>query len=432
MTKKWNLFIKPWFLLVALSVFLAPNAEAQNDAQNIESDEPIVLMIGIDGLRADTFQRIEAPNMQSLVRGGVFAKMIPAMPTKTFTNFYSLATGLHPKHHGMISNSPYDRKLKRRFSPKNDQSDPLWWSGEPIWVTAEKQGITAATYFWVGSEVAHNGIRPTFWKPYDQDKDYAERVEEVLHWLSLPKIKRPQLITLYFSSVDTASHDFGVGSAQEKAAVIDIDGHFGNLLKGLDELKLRQQVNIIIVSDHGMVNLSDDKVINLDPFIELSDFDVPDWSKQQKAIYAPYINLFGDKDKIDIAYQRLNQVHPNLQVLKRETLSKNYHFDHPQRGPDLMLLADSGWSVYASRGGLKPETIEATGRSKATHGYDNQDPLMQAVFVASGPAFKTDLMSEPFDNIEVYSLIACILDIKSAKTDGNIVHVQHLLTKSCN
>lgn len=431
MAKKWNLFINPLLLLAAVWVFVPAFAVAEN-VQRDESDKPIVLMIGIDGLRADTLQRIDAPNLQSLANAGVFAKMQPAMPTKTFTNFYSLATGLHPKHHGMISNRPYDRELKRRFNPKSDQSDPLWWQGEPIWITAEKQGITTATYFWVGSEVAYNGLRPTFWKPYNQDKDYGERVEEVLQWLTLPKIQRPQLITLYFSSVDTAAHDFGVESAQEKEAVINLDKHLGDLLQGIAELQLQQQVNIIVVSDHGMVNLSDDKIINLDPYIELSAFEVPDWSKKQNAVYAPFLTLFGNQDKIDIAYQTLNQVHPNLQVLQRGAFPKNYHFDHPQRGPDLMLLADPGWSIYASRDGFKPKSIEVTGRAKATHGYDNQHPLMQAIFVGAGPAFQKNLMSKPFDNIEVYSLIACILDIKPAQTDGNITHVQHLLTKSCD
>jgi predicted AlkP superfamily pyrophosphatase or phosphodiesterase len=66
------------------------------------NEDPLVIMIGVDGLRADTLERIHAPNLQLLADTGVRANMVPAMPTKTFVNFYSLATGLHPKHHGLF------------------------------------------------------------------------------------------------------------------------------------------------------------------------------------------------------------------------------------------------------------------------------------------------------------------------------------------
>ena len=202
------------------------------------NDEPIVIMIGVDGLRADTLERMPAPNLQALADTGVKADMIPAMPTKTFVNFYSLATGLHPKHHGFVSNYPYDREIGRKFDRQTDASDPQWWGGEPIWITAEKQGVKTATYFWVGSEVEIDGVRPSFWKPYQQNKDYAERVEEVLQWLALPEKQRPRLITLYFSAVDTAVHNFGVDTAQERAAVALVDKHVGDLLLGLKKLGL--------------------------------------------------------------------------------------------------------------------------------------------------------------------------------------------------
>lgn len=416
-------------LLIALSAYFPVLADT-TDIKPAGS-QPIVLMIGIDGLRADTLQRYNVANLQSIATAGVFAKMIPAMPTKTFTNFYSLATGLHPKHHGMISNTPYDRELKRRFNSLTDQSDPLWWQGEPIWITAEKQGLITATYFWLGSEVSFDGVRPTYWKPYDQNKDYAQRIEEVLRWLSLPVDKRPRLVTLYFSGVDTAAHQFGVGSAQEKEAVIKIDQHLGDLLSGLAEMGLRQQVNIIIVSDHGMINLSDDKVINLDPHVDLSALEVPNWSKNKNLVFAPFLNVHADKQQVDLLYQKLSGLHPNMRVLKRGAFGKNYHFDHPQREPDLMLLADPGWSIYASRNKAKPLPIKETGRDKATHGYDNQHPSMQAIFVGSGPAFKHDLVAKPFENIDLYSLLACILDIQPAKTDGNINNVSMFLTKTC-
>ncbi len=409
--------------LILLGFFDTTFAEAIED--------PIVIMIGVDGLRADTLERMPAPNLQSLADTGVRANMIPAMPTKTFVNFYSLATGLHPKHHGFISNYLYDRELGRKFNRQTDVSDPKWWGGEPIWITAEKQGVKAATYFWVGSEVEINGVRPSFWKPYQQNKDYAERVEEVLEWLALPERERPRLITLYFSAVDSAAHKFGVDSVQEREAVARVDKHIGDLLLGLNKLGLKHRSNIVVVADHGMANLSDQRVINLDSWVDLSTFVVPDWFDDDNSVHAPFLNLYGEPKLVDATYKKLHKAHPKMRVLRRGAFPTNYHFDHPQREPDLMLLADTGWSIYASRDKRQPQSMLKLDRSVATHGYDNQDPLMHATFIASGPAFKNKLTARPFDNIEVYGLLACALKVKPANTDGNVKNVQYLMTHHC-
>jgi alkaline phosphatase D len=418
-----NVYFKCLLAVFLLGITDTSLAEANED--------PIVIMIGVDGLRADTLERIQAPNLQLLADTGVRANMIPAMPTKTFVNFYSLATGLHPKHHGLISNYPYDRELGRKFNRQTDVSDPRWWGGEPIWITAEKQGVKAAIYFWVGSEVEIGGVRPSFWKAYQKDKDYGERVEEVLKWLALPEGERPRLLTLYFSAVDTAAHDFGVDSPQEREAVVMVDKHIGNLLLGLNKLGLKHRSNIVVVADHGMVNLSDNKVINLDSWIDLADFMVPDWASNKTSVHAPFLNLYAEPKLVDAAYKKLQKAHPKMQVLRRGSFPAQYHFDHPQREPDLMLLADTGWSIYASRDKSQPQAVLKLDRSIATHGYDNQDPLMQATFIANGPAFKKALTASPFDNIEVYGLLACALKIKPASTDGNIQNVQYLMTQDC-
>lgn len=414
-------------ILMVLVAVMLPNA------LYAQSEEQTVIMIGIDGLRADAIDRTDAPTLNMLARGGVRARgMRPAMPSKTFTNFYSLATGLHPAHHGLVSNYPYDRKMGRTFSRATDTSDPAWWGGEPIWVTAEKQGVKAATYFWVGSEVAIDGIQPTFWKPFQQDKDYSERVNEVLGWLNLPEAERPRLVTLYFSAVDTALHDEGVGSDAETEAIKKVDSHIADLIAGLKARAMYDNTNIIIVSDHGMVNLSDRKIINLDPIVDLSPFIIPDWNKSYGPAYAPFLNLYGNSEDIDQVAHKLAGKHPNLRVLRRGNFPDNYHFDHPDRGPDLMILADPGWTVYASEDGSPPKSLWDIPVPVATHGYDNADPLMAATFIASGPAFKAGITVGTFDNVEVYGILACALNIIPAKTDGDIRNVQGMMKRACD
>jgi len=422
---------KYWCLAIVISVM---------NVQHSLAAEPIVIIVGIDGLRADTLDRIPTVNLQYLANKGVRANMIPAMPSKTFVNFYSLATGLYPEHHGMTSNYPYDRKMQRLFNRQTDVQDPRWWSGEPIWATAEKQGIKAGIYFWVGSEAPVDGQHPSFWLPYQQNKDYAQRVEEVLGWLSLPEPQKPRLIMLYFSAVDTAAHDFGVDSTEEREAVLNVDRHVGELISGLRKLGLEDQSNIMVVADHGMVNLADNRLINLDEIIDLSALQVADWTNRQTPQYAPFFALYGEQALIEQTYAQLSVYSAastsagrqnHFQVMRRGEFPPNYHLDHPDRGPDLMIMADVAWSLYASADKSQVLPMALTGRSVATHGYSNLDPRMHATFIAAGPDVKQSQSIEAFENIEVYGLVTCILGIKPAATDGDITGVQHLLSKNC-
>ena len=80
----------------------------------------------------------------------------------------------------MVANNPYDAEAKEFFQPASGPQEERWWQGEPIWVTAEKQGLKTAIMFWLGSEVPHEGIRPSIWTPYQHEKPYQERIDEVL------------------------------------------------------------------------------------------------------------------------------------------------------------------------------------------------------------------------------------------------------------
>jgi alkaline phosphatase D len=391
-----------------------------------------VILLGIDGLRPNAIDAVPAHNLQQLATTGIRAKgMIPVMPTKTFVNFYSMATGLYPKHHGMISNSPYDRRLAKTFNAGLDVQNPEWWAGEPIWISAEKQGIKTATYFWVGSEVAIDGVQPSYWKPYQQNKDYAERIEEVLAWLDLPAAQRPRFITLYFSAVDTAVHHFGLDSVQERDAILRVDHHLGSLLDGLKQRNMLNSTDIIVVSDHGMANISSERLVNLDNWLDLSDWNIPEWRVTEEDVNAPFLSLFGTADKVESAYQILRDVHPHMQVYRANDYPEHYHFNHPDRVPDLLLLADPQWEIYASRGAKFEGKLPVKTIRGATHGYDNHSPLMQATFIAKGPGFVEHTVVEPFENIELYGLVACLLGVTPAKTDGDIQRVKHFLKKPC-
>ena len=131
--------------------------------------------------------------------------MRPVYPTKTFPAHYSIVTGLYPDNHGLIENNMFDTERGLSFGLANRKAvqDPVWWGGEPVWNTAQKQGQIAAAYFWPGTETAIGGMQPKFWKDYDGKVPNDTRVDTVLGWLDLPVVERPTMITMYFRTLMT-------------------------------------------------------------------------------------------------------------------------------------------------------------------------------------------------------------------------------------
>jgi len=379
-----------------------------------EAPPPRVLLIGLDGLQTDMLQRWDAPHLKALAARGVRAEaMIPVMPSVTFVNFYSIATGLYPEGHGMVANNPYDASLKAQFENATGPQEERWWQGEPIWVTAEKQGLPTAIMFWLGSEVPHHGIRPTRWSPYEHEKPYQDRVNEVLGWYDLPQAERPGFAAVYFDRVDTAGHYFGPDAPETEAALKEVDGFVGQLVAGLEARGLVASTTIIIVSDHGMAKLEPTQLIEVGAHLDLKSLVVPQLSGPYGGSAQPFLQIYGEGPALEAAFEGLKDIDPHVSVWRRGEMPAHYHFDHPARGPDLFVLADPGWALQAADVGGWRAPIPGM------HGYDNLAPAMQATFIGAGPIFPEGQVAGPFENVNVYSMIACALRIEPAKTNGD-------------
>ncbi len=386
-----------------------------------------VILIGLDGLRSDAIDRFPdaAPNLRALAARGVrSAGMVPAMPSVTFVNFYSIATGLYSKNTGVVSNSTYSRSLGRVMA-RAEHSVSDWWRGEPIWTTAEKQGVKTGTMFWLGSEAENDGIRPTYWLPYDHVKPFEDRTSEVLGWLALPQDERPRLVTIYFHAVDSAAHVFGVGSTQERDAITEVDKQIGALIAGVDALGLGDRSNFIVVSDHGMTNVEAGKIINLDDFISFDDVMIPEFEGPDRADRSELAHIFVENGDIDGVYEALAKASLGapFKVYRRENLPSRWHMNNADRTGDIVAVADEGWLLFGSE-------LEADYPQRPVggeHGYDRHSPAMLATFIADGPRFADGVVAESFDNVEVYGIIAEILGIEPAETDGALERVKYFM-----
>lgn len=392
--------------------------------KRIKDLKPTVILISIDGFRYDYLDKFKPKNLNKLAKNGVRAKwMIPSFPTKTFPNHYSIATGLLPEHHGIVANNIYDPEFDAVFGlgKREEVENPRWWQGEPIWVTAEKQGQIAGAYFFPGTETQIGEVRPTFWKTYDGKIPNEERVDTVLSWLDLPKEKRPTIFTMYFSDVDDAGHDFSPESTKTGDAVKKIDGEIGRLLEGLKKRKVYNKVNLIIVSDHGMAQVPSQNTIILDEMFDTSLAKQIFWVGE-------IVQIFPKEGMEDEIYNSIKSKLPaSAKIYRKSEIPKRYHYQNNRRIAPILVLPDEGWILSTRERFEKWKQGVNFGKTRGSHGYDNELESMRAIFIGHGEAFKKGFVAEPFQNIEVYNLMCNILGLKAAKNDGNYNRVRDFL-----
>lgn len=395
-------FLRRCLALGVLMLFvLAARADAPRDR--------IVILVALDGFRWDYVERLKPPTLARFAKEGVRAEsMIPSFPTLTFPNLYTLVTGLRPQRHGIIANHMFDPEWQAHFALGSASvRDGRWWGGEPIWVTAQKQGVRSACMFWPGSETEIGGVRPWDWRIYDGKLPAEARVQTVIDWLALPAPERPRLITLYFHEADSAGHRFGTESPELKDAVKEVDAALAQLLAGVKRLALEEAVNLVLVSDHGMTEVSGERTI------ALSDLVSP---AVQVEFSGAVAGLRPPPEGVEDTYARLQADQKHFRVYRRAEVPERLYFRDHRRIPPLVLIADEGWML------IKRPLLDDSAREnfqRASHGFDPALPSMGATFLAWGPACKAGATLPPFENIHVYSLVCAMLGLTPAPNDGD-------------
>lgn len=380
---------------------------------------PPLILVSIDGWRWDYLDRADAPALRRLAARGVRAEGLRVtFPSKTFPSHYTIATGLSPVAHGIVSNSMEDPGLEGRFALAHPEirDDPRWWGGEPIWNTAERQGLRAAPLFWPGADVAIGGRRPSYWLRYDDDLPDGHRVDQVLEWLRLPEGERPAFVSLYFSGVDSAGHRHGPDAPEVMAAAADVDRQIGRLVAGLEADGQLDAVHLLVVSDHGMAALSPERVIVLDDFLDVSTVDIIDRT--------PVLGLRPRDGNVERVYAALRDRHPALRVYRREEVPAEYNYRSSPRIPPIVGIADDGWTI-ATR--AIAERWQQGGMPGGDHGYDPRLTSMHGLFVAAGPRIRQGEVVPPIDSIHLYALMCELLGIAPAPNEGRLDAVRHLL-----
>ena len=386
----------------------------------LEARPAVTILISIDGFRVDYLQRGATPNLARLAAQGISGPMRPSFPSKTFPNHWTLVTGLVPDHHGIVGNRMEDpARPGETFTTASDA--PYWWNAAPpIWVEAERAGIRTGTVFWPGANVAWGstvprpdhgdyagGTRPRDWLQYNQAVNDTQRVDTVLDWLRRPAGSRPRFVTLYFDRVDVVGHAQGPDSPQVTQAAAEVDQRIGMLVDGL--AALHQPANIVVVSDHGMSETSDTRVIPLG--LPRDSYHLIE--------AGPFAALTPLPGKEALVEQTLLGRHPHMECWRKGEIPAHFRYGKNPRIAAIFCLAEPRWTIA--------EKLPAAPFTRGEHGYDNRSADMAALFVAAGPAFRHGTVPA-FDNVDIAPLLRDLIDLPpKTGLDGNDAPFRGLL-----
>ncbi|MEN8194191.1 MAG: ectonucleotide pyrophosphatase/phosphodiesterase, partial [Bacteroidota bacterium] len=399
--------MKKFFLLFAL--FFAELFFAQ--------PTPYVLLVSFDGFRWDYLDRNITPNLDSVISNGARAVSLrPVTPSKTFPNHYSIISGMYAENHGIIFNSFEDTHScdYYRIGDTNAVRNPKWYKGEAFWETAEKNGITTASYFWPGSEMNDPKRRPSYFKNYNHDEPYKNRIDGVVDWLQMPYHERPHFITLYFHDTDTYGHAFGPNSPEINTSIQRLDSLVGYLDNELTSIGMRDSINIIYLSDHGMTEIDTSRTINLEIILDGLDY--------KSGGSKPLVMIEPHSEDFDSVYQRVIRNEDHFTVYKKSEVPDHFHFKNNENIYSIILAADLGWSFVD---GNQFDEMRKYG-NKGDHGYLKEHLDMHGILVASGPRFKNSYKIGTLWNIDVYPLLCKIFNIyPNPKIDGKLERIEY-------
>lgn len=401
-----------------------------------------LIVISLDGFRADYLdnKNISTPNLDLLAQTGVHIKrLIPVYPSLTFPNHYTIATGLYPGDHGIVSNSFYDPELDEIFFMSSKDETGKWYRGEPIWNTHrikenkdnnKYNDFKSGVVYWVGSDHNASGHGyPEWYLDYNISFPFKKRINTILDLL---KDGSYRLIMGYLEQPDKYGHDFGPDSNQVVDIINIVDNYIGDLINGIKNIdeKLYQKTDIIILSDHGMTNVSNKSLIHIDSSI---DFNLSDTN-----------NFILDSVSSNLFIKRTDESNFTINEIKDGLKNILYPIDlcdiydqsdipfieysnngYNDRVPDIIVIPSNGYQFILDD---IPISDQYSLNLKGNHGFNNSWIPMSSLFVASGPSFKSGYIKNYTHNIHLYELFCYLMDeMVPSPNNGSFEQIRDIL-----
>ncbi|XP_058255156.1 bis(5'-adenosyl)-triphosphatase enpp4 [Hemibagrus wyckioides] len=384
----------------------ATSNEQKGDAKDVTP----LLLISFDGFRADYLEQYPLPNLQKFFSNGVLIHQLTnVFTTKTFPNHYSLATGLYAESHGILASRMYDSETRKHFTIANS-SDPFWWNeATPIWVSVQNQNYKSAAAMWPGTDVVIQNHTSTYYLKYNPKVRFNERLANLTKWLNEDSLVK--FAVLYWEEPDNTGHIYGPENTTMMAkALKEVDDHVGFLMDHLNQTGLLGKINVIITSDHGMVQCSQDRLIRLDDCVDRNSYVLVDTT--------PVAAIIPVNDSSDL-YKNLSHCHAHMKTYRKAAIPDQLHYRNNKRIQPIILIADEGWTIVQH--GDLPRLGD--------HGYDSSLTSMHPFLAAQGPDFRKGYRMKSINSVDLYPLMCNLLGIPEMPNNGSFSNVRCVLLR---
>lgn len=423
-----------------------------------------LLVLSFDCLSSLDFPLLqELPHFRTLLQKGAYSKKVEAIyPSVTYPSHATIVTGNYPSRHGITNNTLLQ---PGRLSP-----DWHWHrrhiQGTTIYDEAKRAGLKTAALLWPVTARAniHYHMPEIFpnrpWhtqvlvsllngSPFYQ-LDMNRRFGHLRKGLSQPelddfvleaaihtiKTKKPNLMLVHFTDLDTQRHMYGFSSKQAIQAIHRHDNRLGKLMRALKESNLSDDSTIIVLGDHSA--LDETTALHLNVLLYEQNFitvdargNVTDWKAYCKSCDgSAYIYL---KDKYD------DETKEKVSLLVTTLLadsSSGIEFvlnseEAKMRGADgnslFMLEAKKGYyfledwiGSYKLR--ITPEDTKADKKyTLATHGYSPTKDNYTTIFIAAGKGIRQGTIIPFMRLIDEGPTMATLLGLNLGNTDGSCI-----------
>ncbi|KAL3285000.1 hypothetical protein HHI36_019129 [Cryptolaemus montrouzieri] len=392
------------------------------------SDHPILIVVSYDAFRYNFFDTHHLPLTEQLRKHGTYADyLINVFPTKTFPNHHSIATGLYPEKHGVVGNSFWDQKQNKLINVSyelyhyNEEIVPIWRYNEDM-----GRGRYSASMMWPGAIYSYQNKNITYAQHFNMSMDWYERIDKVISWIKNPD-KPANLIMVYFEEPDTHGHAFGPNSDVVENLLVKLDKITQYLEDQLQIHSLKSKVNVVHLSDHGLVPVLASNILNITQYLEPGTYE--------RAGTSPLMDIIPKDGYEGQIYKNLKaaaEENENFDVYKKSEFLDRWHYKNNPRSPPILVMAKVGFALEDITENIPFYTstynISVTDNWEfGVHGYDYIVSDMNPFFMARGPKIKANHKVPTFHTVDLFNLFCRILELPTVNNDGSLSIIDGIL-----
>ena len=389
-----------------------------------------VVWISMDGFRGDYLDRTTLPFFDRLTKEGVYSQRFhPVFPSITFPSHCAEATGVGVAQHGIPGNSFYDTLTKQA---QNFPGDAALLAAEPIWLTAERQGVRTLVFDWPLSQKQHGGLHDEYFnETFDNTPTDAQRLDHLLQvWKQDDDSGKAKdaggplrLLMGYVEGTDPVGHKFGPDSPEIVEELQTLDREIGDFAEKAQTYWKQHagpadRFYLLLTTDHGMSTVTQDA--NLERMLGL-----PHGQKEITLettgsignVYLDGVSAGAERDARAAAFMEKLKPYPFAQAYRREDLPPKWDYANPTRTGDIVVVLARGYTFNRAANQPSVAASELDGGPKGMHGYPvEDDPEMRGVMFLA--RFPQDFGGKDLGEVnwdQYHPTVAKLLGIKSAE-----------------